>query len=412
MATVIIGGGQAGLQVADSLRTGGYQEPITVIADDAARPYQRPPLSKEFLQSTQEAEALPLRTEEFFADQDITLLHGIAATRIDRQRQRVHLTDGQQLPYTHLVLTTGARNRQLTVPGSDLPGVHGLRTLEDAQRLNAAVHDGADVVVIGAGFIGLECASALLERGCRVTVLEFAPRPMGRALSPAMGTWFAQSHRDRGMLLQLDEGIERFEQADANGKITAVSTAGRTYPADVVIVGVGVQPNDHLAAEAGLETQNGIVVDANLRTSDPRIFAAGDCAQFPSKHAGGPARLESVQNATAQARHVAATILGSAEDYTALPWFWSVQGPYRLQIAGLVMPDDEHTIIGDPSAGKFSVLAFRDGKLAAVESVNSPGEHMAARHLLETSAPLSRREAEQAGFSLRKARKAAVQVTS
>src|SRR5690625_1797579 len=195
---------------------------------------------------------------------------------------------------------------------------------------------------------------------------------MGRALSPAMGTWFAQSHRDRGMLLQLDEGIERFEQADANGKITAVSTAGRTYPADVVIVGVGVQPNDSLAVAAGLETQNGIVVDEHLRTSDPRIFAAGDCAQFPSKHANGPVRLESVQNATAQARHVAASILGSRQPYETVPWFWSVQGPYKLQIAGLVMHADEHTVIGDPSSGRFSVLSFRDGQLAAVESINSP----------------------------------------
>src|SRR5699024_7106414 len=172
----------------------------------------------------------------FFTDQNIKLLQGIAATRINRENQTVQLADGQQLPYTHLVLTTGAKNRNLTVPGADLPGVYGLRTLEDAKRLNAAVRDDAEIVVIGAGFIGLECASALMERGCRVTVLEFAPRPMGRALSHSMGTWFAQSHRHRGMSLQLNEGIERFEQIKGSHKIRAVSTTGKTYAADVVIV--------------------------------------------------------------------------------------------------------------------------------------------------------------------------------
>lgn len=399
--TVIIGGGQAGLQVADSLRAGGYTAPVTIIADEHGTPYQRPPLSKDFLLPGKEAAPLPLRGPDFLATHDITLRAGTPATVIDRGARTVALADGTTVPFEHLVLATGARNRSLSCPGAGLPGIHGLKTLHDAEALHLALSAARDVVVIGAGFIGLEFAAAARAHGARVTVLEFAPRPMGRALTPLMGDYFAAHHAEQGVDLRLGEGIESFT-AGADGSVAAaVSTTGTSYRADLVVVGIGVVPNDSLAAEAGLATENGIVVDGGLRTSDPAILAVGDCANFPNTHAGTRTRLESVQNATDQGRHAAATILGTVADYTELPWFWSTQGPVRLQIAGLSAPGDQTTVLGDPAAGKFSVLCHRDGRLVAAESVNSPADHIAARKLIAAGVGPAPEEAAAPGFSLK-----------
>jgi 3-phenylpropionate/trans-cinnamate dioxygenase ferredoxin reductase subunit len=230
-------------------------------------------------------------------------------------------------------------------------------------------------------------------------------------LTPLMGDWFAGAHARLGIEIKLSEGIDSFEVGEHGRVATAVSTTGARYPADLVVVGIGVLPNDSLAIEAGLVTENGILVDAQLRTSDPSILAVGDCANFPHPRAGGHIRLESVQNATDQARHVARTIMAAAggqpeaNPYADLPWFWSTQGPYRLQMAGLAHPQDDTLVLGDPSAAKFSVLCFRGGTLAAVESVNLPADHMAARKLLAGSARLSRQEAEAEGFTLKAAAK-------
>ncbi|WBL19212.1 NAD(P)/FAD-dependent oxidoreductase [Citricoccus sp. NR2] len=405
---VIVGGGQAGLQAAASLRDGGFTGPVTIVAEEAGQPYQRPPLSKDYLAVSEDGSTpspLPLRGPAFFAEQDITLLSGTAATAVDREAKTVTLADGTVLPYGSLVFATGARNRELPTPGIELPGIHGLRTLQDAEQLGAALDTARDVVVVGAGFIGLEFAAAALARGARVTVLEFAPRPMGRALTPLLGDWFADAHRQRGLDLRLGEGIASFEAGDDGRVGFAISTTGGRYPADLVVAGVGVQPNDQLAAAAGLETANGIVVDAALRTADPDVYAIGDCANFPSERAGGPFRLESVQNATDHARHVAAVILGEDAPYRALPWFWSTQGPYRLQMANIVRADDETVVVGDPDPAnpKFSVFCFRDGVLAAVESVNHPGDHLSARKILAAGIQITREEALAEGFSLQAA---------
>lgn len=414
---VIIGGGQAGLQAAASLRSEGFTGEVTIVAEEPGLPYQRPPLSKDYLKARltdgadgvggTSASPLPLRGEAFFADQSITLLTGRTAVAVDRPSQTVALADGTVLGYDSLVFATGARNRELPTPGIDLPGIHGLRTLEDAELLGAALDTARNVVVVGAGFIGLEFATAALARGCRVTVLEFAPRPMGRALTPLLGDWFAGAHRDLGLDLRLNEGIASFEAGDDGRVAFAVSTTGDRYPADLVVAGVGVQPNDHLAAEAGLETANGIVVDAHLRTIDPNIYAIGDCAAFPCVHAGGPFRLESVQNATDHARHVAGVILGADAPYAELPWFWSTQGPFRLQMANIVRADDETVVVGDPDPASptFSVFCFRDGILAAVESVNMPSDHLSARKILAAGIQITREEALSEGFSLRAAYK-------
>lgn len=412
--TVIIGGGQAGLQAAASLREGGYAGPVTIVAEEPGQPYQRPPLSKDYLKDHSSAAPLPLRGPAFCAEQDIDLRAGSAATGVDRQSRTVTLADGTVLPYASLIFATGARNRELPTPGIDLPGIHGLRTLADAEQLGAALDTARNVVVVGAGFIGLEFATAALAHGCHVTVLEFAPRPMGRALTPLLGDWFADAHRQLGLDLRLNEGIASFEAGDDGRVGFAVSTTGDRYPSDLVVAGVGVQPNDQLAAEAGLPTANGIVVDANLRTADPDVYAIGDCANFPCEHAGGPFRLESVQNATDHARHVAKVILGAEEPYRELPWFWSTQGPFRLQMANIVLAEDETVVVGDPDPAnpKFSVFCFRDGVLAAVESVNQPGDHLAARKILAAGIEISREEALTEGFSLRAAFKERTRVAA
>ncbi|GAA1125614.1 NAD(P)/FAD-dependent oxidoreductase [Citricoccus alkalitolerans] len=411
---VIIGGGQAGLQAAASLRSEGFDGKVTIVAEEPGLPYQRPPLSKDYLKARPadgadgaSASPLPLRGEAFFAEQQIDLRTGTAAVAVDRSAQAVSLADGAVLDYDSLVFATGARNRELPTPGIDLPGIHGLRTLEDAEQLGRALDTARNVVVVGAGFIGLEFATAALARGCQVTVLEFAPRPMGRALTPLLGDWFAGAHRALGIDLRLNEGIASFEAGDDGRVGFAVSTTGDRYPADLVVAGVGVQPNDQLATEAGLETANGIVVDAHLRTADPDIYAIGDCAAFPCVHAGGPFRLESVQNATDHARHVARVILGAEDAYAELPWFWSTQGPFRLQMANIVRAGDETVVVGDPDPAhpKFSVFCFRDGILAAVESVNMPSDHLSARKVLAAGMQITREEVLTEGFSLRAAYK-------
>ena len=402
MAVIIIGGGQAGIQAADSLRSGGYTDTITILAEEEGLPYQRPPLSKDYLAPTAVSPAaLPLRPASFYTDNDIDLRTGVTATAIRRDARTVAISDGTELPYDYLILATGSRNRTLSCAGAEAEGIHSLKTLQDAEALHTALNTARDVVVVGAGFIGLEFAAAARAHGCSVTVLEFASRPMARALTPVMSEWFAGAHRTNGIELRLNEGISHFE-ARPDGRVGAVySTTNERYPADLVVVGVGVVPNDELALRAGLETNNGIVVDGTLRTSDPRIFAIGDCANYPNTHTGSNIRLESVQNAAAHGRHAAQVILGAPDHYQETPWFWSTQGSLRLQMAGISSAEDTTTVIGDLAAAKFSVLCHRDGQFVAVESVNSPADHMAARKLLSLGLGPSPEEASTPGFSLK-----------
>ena len=403
MSVLIIGGGQAGLQVADSLRSEGYSLPITVVADEAQLPYQRPPLSKDYLKSGGVPEPMPLRGPAFFAEHDITLIQGFAAASVDRANRTVALDDGRILGYTYLVFATGASNRRLSCPGASLPGVHGLRTLDDARRLHESLIRATNVVVVGAGFIGMEFAAAARSHGCRTTVLSPSDRPMARTLSPNMARWFIPAHERLGVELHLGQSLSHVEP-DARGKVGAVvSESGQRHQADLVVAGIGVTPNDQIAAESGLDVQNGILVDEQLRTSDPRILAVGDCANFPNPRGNCRSRIESVQNATDQGRHAARTILGLGSEYNALPWFWSTQGPYRLQIAGLVDPRNDTLVLGDPLASKFSVLGFRDNQLVAVESMNRPADHMAARALLGSGHRITRELARSRGFSLKSA---------
>jgi 3-phenylpropionate/trans-cinnamate dioxygenase ferredoxin reductase subunit len=403
---VVVGAGQAGVQLVDSLRAGGHAGPLTLLSREAERPYQRPPLSKDFIAGGPAGEPLHLRGRSFFEDAGVDARWGVSAARVDRISRQVETSAGESLPYSTLVLATGADSRMLGVRGERLGGVHPLRTLADARASSAALDQAKHVVVVGAGFIGLEFAAAARARGRSVTIVSPTARPLRRAVSPVVSAHLAERHELDGVRFELGEGVAelRGTATDADRVAAVVTTSGREIPADLVVVGVGVSPASELAATAGLalDDDGGIAVDGALRTSDPAIFAIGDCASFPSLHAGQRVRLESVQNATDQARHVASMLLGrDPEPYSDLPWFWSHQGGLKLQIAGLWRAGASTVVRGNLTSGRFSVFGFDDGELVSVESVNSPADHLAARRILGTGLPLSPGQARDPDFDLK-----------
>jgi 3-phenylpropionate/trans-cinnamate dioxygenase ferredoxin reductase component len=397
---VIVGTGQGGFQVAASLRKEGYEGPVTLVGEEPGLPYQRPPLSKEYMIGDAGPEKVHLRPEAFYAKQGIELNRGERLERIDRDGRRVELASGMRLPYEHLVLALGARPRPLPVPGGDLDGVHVLRTLADAEVLRTRLAEAQHVVVIGGGFIGMEFAAAARTRGVGVTVVEALDRPMARVVSPEISRYYTGRHEEAGAQVLLDTGVDELE--GQGGKVTAVRTAdGRCLPADLVVVGVGVVPNTEPAEAAGLVVDNGIVVDEHLTTSDPLISAIGDCAAYPSCHAGHRVRLESVQNAVDHGRCVAARIAGRPAPYTSVPWFWSDQHGCKLQIAGLTAGREHALVRGDVEAGAFSVFSFEGDRLVGVESVNRPADHMAARRLLAGKPSVTPEQAADPSFDLK-----------
>ncbi len=397
---VIIGAGHAGVQAAASLREEGSDDAIILLSSEPDLPYQRPPLSKAFLKGAMDRAGLPLRAEQFYREKQIDLRLGVQATRIDLAGRRVELGAGGAEPFDHLILATGARPRPFTVPGAELDGVLTLRNIADAAAIRERLGPGRRVVVIGAGFIGLEIAATALAVGGEVTVVEIA-RPLGRAVSPPTSDFFLDAHQAFGARFRLGVGVNAIE--GAKGAAAAVVLAdGERVPADLVIVGVGVLAEDGLARAAGLACDNGIVVDALLVASDASVSAIGDCAQFPQHSVGQLLRLESVQNATDQARSVARRLSGKPAPYAALPWFWSDQGDLKLQIAGLSHGVDRWTLRGDPKDRAFAAFGFRAGALAAVETVNRGAEHMAARRIIGGGLPISPEEAADPAFDLRK----------
>ncbi|WP_432849300.1 NAD(P)/FAD-dependent oxidoreductase [Amycolatopsis sp. CA-161197] len=392
---LVAGGGQSGFQAAASLRDKGFTGRVVLVGDEPGVPYQRPPLSKAYLKGTAGDEQLRLRPEDFFAEKGIELVPGRVAS-VDRATSRVILESGEELPYDHLVLATGARNRVLPVPGADLDGVLMLRTRDDADRLRSSLESASNVVVIGGGFIGLEFAS---HAGRPVTVVEAQDRLLARVASPEVSAFFKELHEKAGHTVLLGTGVTALH---GDGHVSSVELAdGSRLPADLVVVAVGVVPETTLASQAGLAVTNGVVVDEHLRTEDPKIFAIGDCANFPCVHAGAATRLESVQNAVDQARCVAAAITGDAAPYDSLPWFWTDQTGAKLQIVGILANADQTVVTGDRAEGRFSVLSFRDGVLIAVESVNRPPDHIAARRLFTAELRPSYADLEASSFDLK-----------
>jgi 3-phenylpropionate/trans-cinnamate dioxygenase ferredoxin reductase subunit len=400
-AVVIIGTGQGGFQAAASLRDEGFQGAVILVGDEPDLPYQRPPLSKAYLSGDANLDLVRLRPERFFAEHRLEVRTGTRVTAIDRAGRHILLQSGERIAYGHLVLAVGAHNRPVPVPGSGFEGVLQLRSLQDADAVRARLEDARRAVVVGGGFIGLEFASVASARGLEVTVVEAAERLMSRAVSPAVSSFVQSAHEARGIRFLLESAVT--EITGAGGRVTGVGTAdGQHLPADLVLVGIGVLPNTTLAAEAGLEIANGIVVDEHLLTRDRAISAIGDCASFPSRYAEGRViRLESVQNAVDQARCVAARLAGRAAAYAALPWFWSDQGSLKLQIAGLSSPYDQAVLRPDPAKRGISVFCYRGDRLAGVESVNRPVEHIHARKLLAAGIAVAPEQAADPGFDLK-----------
>jgi 3-phenylpropionate/trans-cinnamate dioxygenase ferredoxin reductase component len=398
---LIVGAGHGGFQVALSLRQLGFKERICLINDEAHLPYQRPPLSKAYLKGSGGPETLMFRPEKFYVDQRIELI-GDRAVAIDRAARKLTLASGGALDYGHLVLATGARNSLIDIPNANLANVRYLRILDDSEDLRRRIAASKRVVVIGAGFIGLEFAATARIKGLEVDVLELASRVMARAVTAEVSDYFQARHKEAGIRIHL--GVQATAIEARGEEVIGISLSdGRHIPADLVVVGVGVLPNVELAANAGLPVASGIIVNQHLLTSDNQISAIGDCALFQSPRFGGSLRLESVQNATDHGKCVAARLTGDDQVYDGMPWFWSDQGDDKLQIAGLTTGYDQVVMRGDPAQKAFSAFCYRDGKLVGIESVNRAGEHMFGRRFLPMDRELPPEQAADPKFDLKKA---------
>ncbi|SDQ53012.1 3-phenylpropionate/trans-cinnamate dioxygenase ferredoxin reductase subunit [Arthrobacter crystallopoietes] len=387
---LIIGASQSGVQLAVSLRALGFDEHITLLGDEDHRPYQRPALSKEFLQGTVESESLIFRSNEYWDEHNITLVKGEYITRIDKNDDgsgTAHAASGAEFGFKRLALTVGARARKLDLPGADLGGVVYLRNADDALALKAQLDSVREAVVVGGGFIGLEAASSLHKMRKSVTVLEYGPRLIGRAVGEDTSDYFLQAHRGRGIDIRLDARMKRLTAAEDGSRVAGVELEdGTVIPAQLVLVGIGVVPNTELAEQLGLEVDNGIVVDSHALASDGTTVAVGDVANMPNPLPGSPEgehiRLESVNNAIEHAKVAAYSLMGRREDYAGIPWFWSNQADLKLQIAGLTLGYDQTVVRRDDERGKFSVLYYRNGRIIAADCVNAPLDFMSVKNAL------------------------------
>ena len=384
---VIAGAGHAAGQSALSLRQGGYAGRIVIVGEEAYPPYQRPPLSKKFLAGEIERERLYLRPEALFAKQEIELRLETRVTAIDRAAHQVSLDDDSRLDYGKLILATGSHVRRLPISGGELPGVHYLRTVDDVLGMQSHFRPGAKLIVLGAGYIGLEVAAVAAKAGLQVMVREIADRVMARVASPEISALYESVHTREGVELVLNSpagssicGTDRVE--------CVRDEQGREFPADFIVIGVGVLPTTALAEDAGLPCDDGIVVDEYCQTADADILAIGDCTNHPNDFLGRRLRLESVHNAQEQAKTAAATILGKPEAYCQVPWFWSDQYHLKLQIAGIADPDCERVVRREGKEDEMAVFHLSDGRLQAVEAVNSAREFMLGKKLIAAKSRL------------------------
>ncbi len=380
---VIAGAGHAGGSVAAELRRAGFQGAITLIGDEPIPPYERPPLSKAWLKGETDADKLALKPASFYAEAGIDLRLNQTVTAIDRDAKAVTLGDGSRIGYDILVLATGARARRIPLPGLDLAGVLELRNAADADRLKAALTPGARLAVIGGGYIGLEAAASARGLGCEATVIEAQPRVLARVACEILSSFFQDFHRTQGVTIEVNAQVTALEGKD--GHVVGVRLGdGRLIPCDAALVGVGAVPNQELAADAGLECGNGIIVDLSARTSDPSIFAIGDCTHRPLPLYERSMRLESVPNALEQARAAAAAITGKPIPAPEVPWFWSDQYDLRLQIAGIPFDAESIVVRGDIATAKFALFHLKaDGTVQAVEAVNASTEFMGGRRIIQ-----------------------------
>jgi 3-phenylpropionate/trans-cinnamate dioxygenase ferredoxin reductase component len=397
---VIAGAGHAGGAAAAMLRQLGWQGAITLIGEEPIPPYQRPPLSKAWLKGEATAESLALRPASFYPTATIDLRLATQVTGIDRAAKTVALSDGTAVAYDYLILALGARARRLPLPGIELPGVLELRSAADADRLKAALHPGAQLAVIGGGYIGLEAAASARALDAQVTIIERESRVLARVACPILSDFFQSFHRKQGVVIETDAQVVAFEAAD--GRVAGVRLGdGRLIRCDTALVGVGAVANDDLAQAAGLSCDNGIAVDLAARTDDPAIFAIGDCTRRPLPLYDRMGRLESVPNALEQAKQAASLICGKASPAPEVPWFWSDQYDLRLQIAGLPFDATEIAVRGDIDAGKFALFHLTgDGTVQAVEAVNASTEFMGGRRIIARRKRLARARIEDMSVSM------------
>jgi len=378
---IIVGGSHAGAQVAISLRQEGWEDNILVISNESYLPYHRPPLSKGFVSGDKTLDDILLRPATYFEKHNVKFALNTNVDSINRELKQIQTSDGETRNYSKLALTTGARVRKIAIPGSDLQGIHYLRSAADAQAIQADAITAKHAVIVGGGYIGLELAASFRKAGMNVTVLEMAPRVLARVAAPEVADFYTRVHREEGVSIVTEASAESFA---GKQRVEAVqATDGKNYPADIVIIGVGVIPNTELASDAGLHVDNGIVVNKFAQTSDPNIVAAGDCTYHPNALLGRRLRLESVPNATEQGKTAAASLCGNQKPYSSLPWFWSDQFDLKLQIAGFNEGYDQVVLRGDSTSSR-SMAAFylKENKVIAVDCINRAQEFAVVKKAL------------------------------
>lgn len=373
---VIIGAGHAGVQAASSLREEGFEGEIVLISEENDLPYQKPPLSKGFLQGKQSSEAILFRSENYYHSNNIDLKLGTKVTKIIPSENKILTDSGEEITYSHLILATGAYNRKFNFDGIDEDRVLYLRTLSDAKHIETKLAEAQNVVIIGGGFIGLELAAVVQEKGKKATVIEAQSRLMERVLPAVISKIFYETHLQNGVSIHLNTFTDSIDNQYVR------TTCGKAIDADLILAGIGVIPETKLAEDANISCNNGIVVNEFQQTSIPNIYAIGDCANHFNVFAGKNIRLESVQNAVDQAKVTAKHIIGNAEPYVAVPWFWTNQYQLKLQMAGISTGFEKFVVRGEIESGKFSVYYYKSDQLIAVDSLNKPAEHLNARKLL------------------------------
>lgn len=384
---VIIGTGQSAAQCALTLRRNMFKDNITMIGEEKHLPYQRPPLSKEFLSGEVSLERVFMKSKEFFDQNDVTIFTSTPVISIDRNKKILSLSNQEDLTYNKLVIATGSRVRKLNVEGSSLKNISYLRSIEDANRLKEYFKFGKKLVIVGAGYVGLEVAATAVKKGINVTLIEMENRIMSRTVDPVISKYFDSLHRQNGVEIFLEAALEKFEGKDAVERV--ICSNGQIIEADGVLIGVGILPNQELAESAGLNCNNGILVDEFGRTEDTSIFACGDCTNHPNAYLNKNLRLESVHNALEQAKTVAMSLLGKQEKYNQVPWFWSDQYDKKLQIVGFSDDHDELVIRGSIEEDNFMLFFLKEGKLIAVNAVNNPKEFLICKKLVANKEKIS-----------------------
>ena len=382
---VIIGCGQAGGQAAASLRQEKYEGPITMIGQEPYIPYQRPPLSKQYLSGEQEKEKLSLRQESFYSEKEINLKLETSVLSLDPHKKELQLENDETVTYDKLLVATGGRPRKLEVDGHTLKSIHYLRNIDDVDAIKTQMSISQNLVIVGGGYIGLEVASVAIKKGLTVSVLEMESRILERVTTEEMSAFYHQLHTDEGVNILTSTQAKAFKGSET---VESVVCGDHEIPADLVIVGIGILPNTEMAEAAGLETNNGLVVDEHCRTSNEHIFAAGDCTNHPNPILNRRLRLESVPNAMEQGRVAASNMLGGSKSYASMPWFWSDQYEHKLQMVGFSKDSDQSIVRGDMESKSFTVFYLKDDSIIAADSVNNPKEFMASKQLVGKKASI------------------------